>query len=62
MNSNPKNLLGILQITWMWWNLKYIENTEFEIDNEVYGTLKKPLTIEKATVDTKGYTYKVTKK
>ena len=42
--------------------IEKIENTEFEIDNEVYGTLKKPLTIEKATVDTKGYTYKVTKK
>ena len=41
--------------------IEKIENTEFEIDNEVYGTLKKPLTIEKATVDTKGYTYKVTK-
>lgn len=42
--------------------IEKIENTEFEIDNEVYGTLKKPLTIEKAIVDTKGYTYKVTKK
>ena len=42
--------------------IEKIENTEFEIDNEVYGTLKKPLTIEKAVVDTKGYTYKVTKK
>ena len=42
--------------------IEKIENTKFEIDNEVYGTLKKPLTIEKTTVDTKGYTYKVTKK
>ena len=38
-----------------------IENTDFEIDNNAFGTLKKPLIIEKTTVDTKGYTYKVTK-
>ena len=34
---------------------------DFEIDDNAFGTLKKPLIIEKTTVDTKGYTYKVTK-
>ncbi len=41
--------------------IEKIENTDFEIDNTAFGTLKKPLIIEKTTVDTKGYTYKVTK-
>lgn len=41
--------------------IEKIENTDFEIDNDAFGTLKNPLTIEKTTVDTKGYTYKVTK-
>ena len=41
--------------------IEKIENTDFEIDNNAFGTLKKPLIIEKTTVDTKGYTYKVTK-
>lgn len=41
--------------------IEKIENTDFEIDDNAFGTLKKPLIIEKTTVDTKGYTYKVTK-
>lgn len=41
--------------------IEKIENTDFEIDNNAFGTLKKPLIIEKTIVDTKGYTYKVTK-
>ncbi|MGN1378865.1 MAG: peptidylprolyl isomerase [Bacilli bacterium] len=41
--------------------IEKIENTDFEIENELYGTLKKPITIESTTVDTKGYEYKVVK-
>lgn len=38
-----------------------IENQDYEYKDPEMGTLKEPLTIEKVTVDTKGYTYKVEK-
>lgn len=41
--------------------IEKIENTDFEIDNAMFGTLKNPITIESVTVDTKGYDYKVVK-
>ena len=41
--------------------IEKIENTNFEIDNAMFGTLKNPITIESVTVDTKGYDYKVVK-
>lgn len=41
--------------------LEKIEKKKFKYLNEEMGMLKKPLTIEKTTVDTKGHTYKVTK-
>ena len=38
-----------------------IANDDHEITNEDYGILKNLIIIESASVDTKGYTYKVTK-
>jgi len=38
-----------------------IENEDFEFTNEDMGMLKNALTIEKTTVDTKGYKYEVKK-
>lgn len=38
-----------------------IANTDFEYSDEANGILEKPLIIEKVTVDTKGYEYKVKK-
>ena len=41
--------------------IENIENTDFEITNSYLGVIKTPLTIEKTTVDTKGFNYKVKK-
>ena len=41
--------------------IKKIEKADLEITDEEMGILKEPLTIEKTTVDTKGYDYKVKK-
>ena len=41
--------------------IKQIESAGLEVVNEKTGQLKTPLTIESATVDTKGVTYKVEK-
>ena len=41
--------------------IKEIENEDFEYSDEENGILKDPIIIEKVTVDTKGYEYKVNK-
>ena len=41
--------------------IKQIEDADLELEDEELGLLKEALTIEKATVDTKGYKYKVKK-
>ena len=41
--------------------IKKIEKADLELTDKEMGILKEPLTIEKATVDTKGYDYKVKK-